>query len=457
MARFSMANFPYALALLASGATLSAQGIFGLPASDPAGIARSGAGVAYGRSLEAASLNPALLATLPGKGGVFLAGGQEFQAAQDTLQSNQRITHSTDRNRLLPAFGAGWMVTKRFALGLKLDSPFLRHATFGPDTTTRFLGDELSVEARRVEVQAAFAVREDFSIGLSVGTARIDFASGAALRVAIPTDPTRPLSAGNPSMALLEQQVRQEGSVTVPTASVGLRWAINPRWTLGFAYQGPLEGDVALSSEFGKRPIAYVANDGFSVAPVGISAAGITLRGLLKPQAGTAKIHLPARAALGIRHRATNAITWEADLRYTDGERLALPGQVGLLTPSGAVSNPSAGFLGQRALGLSLMGELALTKAWTLRAGMSLDQALRSQEHLEPVAGGASTAGFSIGAAYQLGRGELALGYQVRQAKDVDAPRLDGVWSITGYRSTGTVSRVENSGHLYSLGYKVSF
>jgi long-subunit fatty acid transport protein len=136
---------------------------------------------------------------------------------------------------------------------------------------------------------------------------------------------------------------------------------------------------------------------------------------------------------------------------------LTLPGQVGLLTPSGAVSNPSAGFVGQRALGLSLMGELALTKAWTLRAGMSLDQALRNQERIEPVAGGAATAGFSIGAAYQLGRGELSLGYQVRQAQDVDAPRLDGVWSVSGYRSTGTVSRVENSGHLYSLGYKVSF
>jgi long-subunit fatty acid transport protein len=457
MARFSKANFPYALALLAAGATLPAQGIFGLSASDPAGIARSGAGVAYGRSLEAASLNPALLATLTGKGGVFLAGGQEFQAAQDTLQSNQNITHSTDRNRLLPAFGAGWRVTHRFALGLKVDSPYLRHAAFGPATTTRFLADELSVEARRAEVQVAFAVTEAFSVGFSAGSARIDFASGAALRVAIPTDPTKPLAAGNPSLALLEQQVRQEGSVTVPTASVGLRWAINPRWTLGFAYQGPLEGDVALTAEFGKRPYGYVANDGFGAAPVGIGAAGGTLRGLLKPQAGTAKIHLPARAALGLRHRATNAITWEADLRYTDGEQLALPGQPGLLTPSGVVANPSTGFAGQRALGLSLMGELALTKVWTLRAGMSLDQSLRDQDRLEPVAGGAATAAFSIGAAYQIGRGELSLGYQVRQAQDVDAPRLDGVWSITGYRSTGTVSRVENSGHLYSLGYKVSF
>jgi hypothetical protein len=62
-----------------------------------------------------------------------------------------------------------------------------------------------------------------------------------------------------------------------------------------------------------------------------------------------------------------------------------------------------------------------------------------------------------VGASYRLGRGELSLGYQVRQAQDVDSRALDGAWSIAGYRSTGTMSRVENSGHLYALGYKVSF
>ena len=35
-----------------------------LPAADPVGISRSGAQVAYGYSLEAAAMNPALLASL---------------------------------------------------------------------------------------------------------------------------------------------------------------------------------------------------------------------------------------------------------------------------------------------------------------------------------------------------------------------------------------------------------
>ncbi len=457
MARFSLAQFPYALAFLAAGTALPAQGLLGVPASDPAGIARSGAGVAFGRSLEAASLNPALLVTLPGKGGAFLAGGQEFQSAQDTLQSNQRVNYSTDRNRLLPAFGAAWVVNKRLAFGLKVDNPFLRHATFGPETTTRFLGDEISLEARRLEFQLAYALREDLSIGFGVGAARIDYASGAALRLAIPADPTKPVGSGNPALGLLEQRVRQEGQATVPSASIGLRWAFSSRWTLGLTYQGPLQGDVSLKASYGERPASYVATDGLSAPPLGIATQGAALKALLVPQAGRERIQLPTRATLGLRHRSSNVFTWEADLRFMDGAKLQLPGQASLRGPGGEVTSPAGEFLGQSSIGLSLAGELALGKDWTLRGGLSLDQGLREDSRIEPLLGGARSAAFSVGAAYRLGRGELALGYQVRQSQDVDSRSLDGAWSITGYRSTGTSTRVENSGHLYSFGYKVSF
>ena len=70
-----------------------------LPASDPVSIARSGTGVAYGNSLEAAGLNPALLATLRDGNSAYLALGLEMEAAQTTLQSNQQTYYSSDRSR----------------------------------------------------------------------------------------------------------------------------------------------------------------------------------------------------------------------------------------------------------------------------------------------------------------------------------------------------------------------
>lgn len=445
------------LLALAAGTPMAAQGLLGIPASDPAGIARAGAGVAFGRSLEASALNPALLVTLPGKGAVFLAGGQEFQSAQDTLESNQRINYSTDRNRTLPAFGAAWVLNRRFALGLKADTPFLRHAVFGPETTTRFRGDELSLEARRVELQLAVALREDVSVGVGFGAARLNYASGSSLRAAVPVDPTRPLGTGNPAMGLVEQRVRQEGSATVPSASFGLRWAINPKWTLGLAYQGALSGDVELKASFGNRPASYVATDGLSAPPLGIATQGAALLGLSAPVPGKERIQLPARASLGLRHRPSNIFTWEVDLRFMDGAKLEVPGPAALDTPSGRVASPASPFLGQRSIGLSLMGELALGKDWTVRGGFSMDQGLREDAGIEPLLGGARAAAFSAGVVYRIGRGELSLGYQVRQSQDVDSRSLDGAWSVTGYRSTGTTTRVENSGHLYALGYKVSF
>ena len=64
-------------------------------------------GQAFGRSLEAASLNPALLPTLEDRVSAYLAFGMELQEGQTSLQSNQRVLVGADRNRFLPAFGAG--------------------------------------------------------------------------------------------------------------------------------------------------------------------------------------------------------------------------------------------------------------------------------------------------------------------------------------------------------------
>ena len=55
-----------------------------LPAVEPVGIARSGAQVAYGYSLEAATANPALLASLKEKTGFYLAAGLELASTQQS-------------------------------------------------------------------------------------------------------------------------------------------------------------------------------------------------------------------------------------------------------------------------------------------------------------------------------------------------------------------------------------
>lgn len=435
---------------------LTAQTI-AMPASDPVGISRSGTGVAYGKSLEAAALNPALLPTLEGRFQFYFAAGQELESSQASLQSSSQTVYSTDRNRFLPAFGMAWKVGRSVGIGLKVDTPFLRHSRFSGDTSARFLGDELDLSAQRVELQVGFALRNDFSIGLGAGVVKIDTTSGASLRGLIPQNPGSGASIANPPQGLFEQRVTQKGSATVPAFSAGFRWAIGPRWTLAGAYQSTIRGTTAQTSRFADDPYRVYANDGFSTPPGGTAANAAVVIGLSRPRAGSEKIALPSQATIGLRQRVNQIFTWEMDVHYTQGAQFDFPSMPSITTPSGVVTVPYTASPFTNSVGFSLMGELKLTKAWLARGGISLQQASRKEEDVEPLLGGQSNAGFSIGFGWQVAKGELNFGYQLRLSRDNAPINLDGVWSSTGYRRTGTPTRVEGMGHIYSIGYKKSF
>lgn len=443
---------PVLLVLLSP--VLTAQTL-AMPASDPVSISRSGAGVAYGKSLEAAALNPALLPTLEGRFQFFLAAGQELESSQTTPKSSQRTVYSTDRNRFLPAFGLGWKLGKSIALGLKVDTPFLRHSRLNSETPVRFLGDELDLKAQRVEVQLGFALRNDFSIGLGVGLVKIDTASGASLRGVIPKDQTSGVSLTNPSEGLFEQRVTQQGSATAPSFSAGFRWAIGPRWTLAGAYQSTLRGTATQTARFGEEPYRIYDNLHDST-PVGGLDAG-TVVGLSRAVAGTDKIALPARAVLGLRQRVNQVFTWEADLRYTQGTQFEFPSMPSMSTPSGPVKVAYPGGPFTNSVGLSLLGELKVSKTWVVRGGLSLDQGSRKDEDVEPLLGGQRSSGFSFGFGWQVAGGEVNFGYQLRQAQDQDPVNLDGFWDVGGYRRANSTTRVEGMGHIFSIGFKKIF
>ncbi|MDP2876552.1 MAG: outer membrane protein transport protein, partial [Holophaga sp.] len=363
------------MGLAAGVMPLSAQSLW-LPASDPVGIARGGAGVAFGQSLEGAALNPALLVTLRDSSSAFLSLGMEMAGSQITLPSNQRSLFSTDRNRALPAFGAAWRLNDRLAIGLKLDEPFLRHAALPAESSVRFLASSLDLKAQRMEFQTSWAFRPDVSFGVGFGVARLTFGSGVNVRSAVPDVPTQPLSAGNASLALVELEGQQNGSATVPSFSVGFRWAINTRWTFAGAYQSSLSGNLSLAAGQSSRQPVYFANDGFSQPPIGIETKGASLVAQTQFQAGSRRIALPGKVSLGVRQRFSQLFTWEFDMRYVDGAKLQLPSAPVLTTPSGIVSSQALPTGYRSGFGASLMSEMTMTKDWTFRLGMSLDPAL---------------------------------------------------------------------------------
>ena len=443
--------------VLGVGALPVAAQSMALPAADPVGIARSGAQVAYGYSLEAAATNPALLASLKEKGGFYLAAGLEMSATQQSLESNQFTRFSTDRNRALGAFGLAARLSPTLTLGLKVDEPYLRHGKLLDDAPSRYLGDGIDLSARRMEGQAAWALNPNLSLGFGLGVARLSFESTSVMRLNIPNDPTLPASSTNAVNGLVEQRVGQTGNKVVPSYSLGLRWAINPRWTLGFTHQSGLKGDLGLKSGFRDANLGLYTTEGLSTAADhGTDARAVTLLAGSQTVAGNPTLELPSQTTLGLRQRVTSMVTWEADLKWTSAN-LRMPAFATVQTPSGSVTAPAELPHGRSHLSLNASVEFELGKAWTLRSGLALDQRSIDESSAEPLLGGARTAAFSLGAGYKVWGGELNLGYQYRQSEDQDTRRLDGVWSSAGFRGVGTRVRMEGMGHLMALGFKKMF
>ncbi len=458
MARTTVRIALGALGLLAGlGTPLAAQTLW-LPASDPVGIGRGGAGVAFGQSLEAAALNPALLVTLRDDASAYLAAGMELQSSQATLQSNSTILHSTDRNRFLPALGAAWKLKPNLYLGLKFDNPFMRHVLMPSTYTGRFEAQGMDLTTRRMEAQLSYAVTPALSFGASLGMTHVKYLFTNSVRVPVPGVPGAPVSDVNPAQGILEVNAEERGSKYLPSYAVGFRWAINPRWTLAGAYQGSIQGTLPLTARVDPSHRQLVGISGFGTPNAIAVPAAQTLQDALAVQPGEGGITLPGRFTLGVRQRMTQTFTWEADLRYVLGTSTKLPGYAAVTGPSGTVEG-RPGFRDDfhSGFGISLAGEFSFTKNVTGRIGLSTDPGLRKDASLEPVLGGSRTAAFSAGLGWKVLKGEVNLGWQIRQSQDREARNLDITWGLGGPGTTGTLTRVEGMGHLWSVGYKKAF
>ena len=459
-----------ALGLLTGfGAPRLAAQSWSVLASDPVGIARSGAGVAYGNSLEAASLNPALLGSIREHASAFLAVGQELEITQSTLQANGVTNPSTDRNRLLPSFGAAWRISENWTLGLKLDQPFLRHLAMPVENpiqayqtvplliTSRFAGQAFEVETHRLEAQVGWTASPNWSFGASLGATQIRYGWANMVREPVTETASQPVSAANKALGLMELGVQQQATKVVPSYGLGFRWAINSRWTVGGAYVGALRATMPLHAGLSPIPAAYFDVTGYGVPAVGVSGFGPAIQALNTVSPGSDRLVLPGKVTLGVRQRVNALLTWEGDLRYTRGRGTELPGYPTMQGPNGAVTGSGLSQAFNNTFGASAMGEITLSKRWVLRLGCSEDGAPRPATDVDPMLGGGMTFTASSGFGYKVAGGELNFGYQFRKTQTVQTTNLDYAWDVNGQRKIGDVTQVEGMGHLWSIGFKKAF
>ncbi len=446
-----------ALALVGGASALSAQGVQ-LQGSDPVTIGRSGAEVAYGRSLEAAGQNPALLPTLPEAMAAHVALGFETQAGHTTSQSDLRAFVSSDRNRSLSAFGFARRFNERVTWGFKLDQPFSRHLELREFAPTRFSGNEISLSTHRLEGQLGWTPegRPDLSFGVGLGLTTVALELGNSIRVGLPVDPSQPSGVLNPVQGLAEVSLREAGKGVSPSLTLGARWALSSRWTLGATLESPLRAKPSLSARYIPSPISVWDNSGFGVPPIGTDARAYQVIGTSEVLSGSGEVKLPARFTLGVRQRQSQLFTWEADIQWMGGG-LELPEFAQMRTLSGTTGAPNTLKVGGSSWMLKAMGEFAVAKDWVLRMGLGLTSGYGDSTNLEPMLGGAMQSMYSAGVGYKALGGEWSFGYQYRLDKDTDRRGIQGAWDVNGYRATATKVRLEGEGHLISLGFRKAF
>lgn len=435
---------------------LSAQSL-ATAGSDPVTIARAGTGVAFGRSLEAIALNPALLPTLTEKQSAYVALGMEMQSQQVTA-ANNRVTHfTTDRNRFVPGFGAAWKLSDTTGIGLTLDRPYMRHGRLSEESGARFSGNAINFETTRLALQAGIALTPQLSMGASVEALQVDYTAENMVALGVAENPLAAPSAVNPIHGMAEIGLRTQAKKTLVGFTGGLRYAINPRMTLGATLSTGYKGTLPMTATV--RPGAPVLS-GIKLGDtpeVGLDAKALQLLGQATARPGQGDLTLPMTATFGFRHRFNQIWTWEVDLHAIRSGRMRTPGLAGVDVPQGTIGVPELSAQNRSGFGVSGLSEMALGRDWTVRIGASLAPASREDDSVDHMWGGSRSAGFSGGFGWKVLGGELSFGYQVRLVQDRHHPRLDASWPVGGYAPTGTSTRVESSSHLMSIGFRKSF
>jgi len=442
------------MALVAgAGMGLQAQGLV-LPGSDAVTIGRSGVGVAYGRSLEAAGLNPALLVTVQDPLSIYLGMGMEHASQQVTQQANSIVKFSSDRNRLLPSLGLAWKPSEQFSLGFRTGTQFLRHGAMPSNASVRFNGTSQDLKGNFAELAFGYAVTPAFSVGATVTALQVDQTQETVARVNVLSDGTQgPVT----TLGLAEVGLRQTGKKTLSSATVGARYALGSRFTIGLTYKTGAKGDMPQDATVIPGVRGVYGSDGTSISYTGIDKEIQAALGRAQAIPGSAQFQLPSVLTAGFRHRVNQIFTWEVDAKLLRTSQMQLPGLPRLAGATGVGLPGTEPVVYRDSTSVSGMGEIALGKRWTTRFGFSVESPVVSDRDVNYMYGLGRQASFSAGATWKGLGGEVSLGYQYRQAQDAETVNLDGKWESTGYRRTGTLVRVEGQGHLWSLGYKVAF
>ncbi|SBT13793.1 outer membrane protein transport protein [Vibrio celticus] len=403
-----------AVGLLSTSTVTHAAG-FQLAEYSATGLGRAYAGeAAMADGADAQWRNPAMLTYLEGTqvsvGAIYVDPNIDIEGTSggNTPANSKDFAHSA----VIPNFYVSHKYSEKLAIGFAAGTNYGMETDLGTDFAGANHGNEASVISMELNLNAAYQVLENVSIG---GGVRYIMAEGSFGAVASPQSPL----AGTTLKYM-------EGEDTAWGWQVGTAWQINENNRLGFTYKS--EVDLTLEG--------YAKGIGFN--PTNPTAH----------KSGSMDLALPATAELASFHQLTEKVAVHASVNWTNWSSFKE-----LVADFPTESVPIKEENWEDNYRFAIGTTYQMTPKLALRSGIAYDTSAVSEEHRTATIPETDRTWLSIGAGYQWSE-QLTLdaGFTYILAKDAKMHETDAAADLFGGNFEGEVT-----GSIWLVGIQANY
>lgn len=416
-----------AVGLLSTSSVTHAAG-FQLAEYSATGLGRAYAGeAAMADNAGAQWRNPAMLTYLEGTqvsvGAIYVDPNIDIEGTSGTgPASSSDFAHSA----VIPNFYVSHKYSEKLAIGFAAGTNYGMETDLGTDFAGANHGNEASVISMELNLNAAYQVLDNVSVG---GGIRYVMAEGSFGAVSVKDYGT--VSKGDTLKYM-------EGDDTAWGWQVGTAWQINENNRLGFTYKS----EVDLTLEGHAKGAAFDA-----------VAAGVGGLGAIKPQySGSMELALPATAELASFHQLTDTVAIHASVNWTNWS--SFKELVADIPEFGAKrTQPIKEENWEDNYRFAIGTTYQMTPKLALRSGIAYDTSAVSEEHRTATIPETDRTWLSIGAGYQWSE-QLSLdaGFTYILAKDAKMLEDDAASAPFGGSFEGEVS-----GSIWLVGVQANY
>jgi long-chain fatty acid transport protein len=308
-------------------------------------------------------------------------------------------------------------------VGVSVDAPFGLKTEYDPNWVGRYNAITSDVKTVDLNLSAAIALTDRFSIGLGAILQRADVTLSNAIDfgTAVCAGSGNVANCVNPAYPFRPQN--NDGMVEVSGDDTSFGWRVGMQWrpvdalTIGVAHRSEIDHDLTGEADF-TVPAAVAA----------IPSVGAVYR----DTAINAPLTTPSVTTVSVEYDVTDAFRLMADYQATDWHSLQAV----------RINREGGGVLGNEPFQwkdtnfYSLGGEWDLSPAWTLRAGIAKDESPTNDTYRTPRLPDKDRKIFTIGATWNVSDAFSVDAAYMRI--NVDDPTINNIHSSSGSTLNGT-------------------